>query len=120
MADHALNSDMLSPSNQEEADARIFLHAVHAATCGAHKLMIKTVDTDVVVLAIDIFQQLGLSEFWRNAKFMSNAMCNGLTFFHAVSGCDTCSAFSGQGKKNAFSAWKSLHDLPVSPMSPLK
>ena len=75
--------------------------------------MIKTVDMDVVVvLVIHLFQQLGLSEFWidfdvgRNAKFspchqiagdmFTSAMCNGLTFFHAVSDCGTCSAFFGK------------------------
>ena len=102
------------------------MHAAHAATCGTGKLMINTVDTDVVVLAIHLFQQLGLSELWidigvgRNAKFischqiagdMSSAMCNGLTFFHAVSGCDTYSAFSEKGKKSAISAWKALPDI---------
>ena len=30
----------------------------------------------------------------------------GLLFFHALTGCDTVSFFSGKGKKTAFQAWK--------------
>ena len=123
VANHALNSDMLSPSNHEEADTRIFLHVAHATTCRTRKLMIKTVDTDVVVLAIHLFQQLGLSELWivfgvgRNAKFipchqiagdMSSAICNGLTFFHAVSGCDMLGIL---WQRQWQAAWKALPDI---------
>ena len=38
----------------------------------------------------------------------------GLPFFHAVTGCDTVSAFSGRGKKGAYEAWKSFPQVSAS------
>ena len=32
-------------------------------------------------------------------------MCSTLPFFYALSGCDTVSSFSGQGKKTAWDTW---------------
>lgn len=34
-------------------------------------------------------------------------MSRALAVFHAFTGCDTVSSFSGKGKKSAFQAWKS-------------
>lgn len=42
----------LSPCSQEEAHTRIFLHAAEALKKGHHNILIRTVDTDVVVLAV--------------------------------------------------------------------
>jgi len=42
----------LSPCSHEEADTRMMLHAAHAAHTGHNKITIRTVDTDVVVLAV--------------------------------------------------------------------
>ena len=44
--------ESLSPCNHEEADTRMILHVNHATHHGHHKIMIRTVDTDVVVLAV--------------------------------------------------------------------
>ena len=38
----------------------------------------------------------------------------GLPFFHAVTGCDTVSAFSERGKKGAYEAWKSFPQISAS------
>ena len=55
----------LSPCNHEEADSRMLLHVIHAAHHNHHKIMIRTVDTDVVVLAVYIAQSLGPgTELW--------------------------------------------------------
>ena len=42
----------IDPCNHEEADTRMLLHAVHAARHGHTKVVLRTVDTDVLVLAI--------------------------------------------------------------------
>ena len=48
----------------EEADERIFLHVKHIAQ-EYHKILIKTVDSDVVVIALFVFHRiLGISELW--------------------------------------------------------
>ena len=67
--------DVLSPSpvetegltacNHEEADTRIFIHVKHASARGLKKVLnCRTVDTDVVVLAIAYAKQLELQELW--------------------------------------------------------
>ena len=38
-------------SNQEEADTRMFLHALHASDAAHQQILIKSLDTDVEVLA---------------------------------------------------------------------
>ena len=48
----------LAPCNHEEADTRIFVHARHASLNGMKKILIRTVDTDVVILAIAFAKKL--------------------------------------------------------------
>ena len=57
-----LNTETLFPSNHEEADTRIFLHAKHAADKGHRLVSIRTVDTDVVVIAIYVFRKLQITD----------------------------------------------------------
>ena len=54
----------LAPCSQEEADSRIFVHVKDMAQNGHAKVMICTVDTDVVVIAVAKFLQIGLEELW--------------------------------------------------------
>ena len=57
--------DSLSPCSHEEADTRMLLHANHAAHHGHHKILIWTVDTDVVILAVYVALVLGSQyELW--------------------------------------------------------
>ena len=66
--------DVLSPSpveteglaacNHEEANTRIFIHVKHVSAKGLKKVLIRTVDTEVVVLAIAYAKQLQLQELW--------------------------------------------------------
>ena len=54
----------LAPCPHEEADTRLMLHLNHAAQNGHRKAYIKTVDTDVVVLAMAHLNQFDLTELW--------------------------------------------------------
>ena len=54
----------LQPCNHWESDTRIFLHLAHAAAQGHRTFYIRTVDSDVVVLAIRLFTTLGLKHLW--------------------------------------------------------
>ncbi len=54
----------LAPCTQEEADTRMFLHVSDAVNHGHSKVMIRTVDFDVLVLAIAAVQQLIVDELW--------------------------------------------------------
>ena len=84
---------------------------------GKSKIPIRTVDTDVVVLAVSFFSRMNLEEMWiafgtgKNVCFiaiheivssLSATTFSGLLAFHAFTGCDTVSSFSGRGKQMAW------------------
>ena len=54
----------MSPCQQEEADTRMMLHLRHSVEQGHTKAYLRTVDSDVVELAINFFKELGLTELW--------------------------------------------------------
>ena len=111
----------LSPCLHEEADTRLLLHAADAVKAGHRKLCVHTVDTDVVVIAIAMFNQINADELWLafgtglNFRYIPihevvNGMdprnCAVLPVFHAFTGCDTVSSFGGRGKKTAWKIWQ--------------
>ncbi len=102
------------PCTHEEADTRIFVHASDAADNGYGKISIRTVDSDVIVIAVSIFNDLGISELWMSynkgpdlqyipiheiSSTLDAQKCLALPLFHSITGCDTTSAFYGKGKK---------------------
>ena len=52
----AQNNSKISPCNHEEADTRIFLHVKDMVGSGHSSIKIRTVDTDVVILALAFFR----------------------------------------------------------------
>lgn len=116
----------ISPCQQEEADTRMLLHVANASLTGHDKIMIRTVDTDVVVLSTALFANLVLEELWiafgsgKNfkhipvreiASILTPEKSLSLLFFHAFSGSDSTSAFLGIGKRTAWTAWKSYPEI---------
>ena len=111
----------------EEADGRIFLHAKHIAEHGhAEHIVIKSPDTDVLVLAIYFQSQItipllinrqGSRRQWKYTSV--KAICTklgpekskALLGFHAFSGCDSTSFFSGKGKKTFFKLLDTDHEF---------
>lgn len=66
-SDNEVSYNPISPTFHEEADARLLLHVWHASTFEGHtKITIKTVDSDVVVLAIYAFPYMleNIEELW--------------------------------------------------------
>ena len=72
--------------------------------------MIRTVDTDVMIIAISMFQHLGISELWiafgtgKNFRYVpihdivkepGPTKARSLIAFHAFTGCDQTSSFVG-------------------------
>jgi len=54
----------LQPCNHTEADTLILLHLTHSANQGYQIALLRTVDSDVVILVIHWFASIGLSELW--------------------------------------------------------
>ena len=120
----------MSECTHEEADTRIVVHLQHAVERGAKKILVRTVDTDVVVILvgqlpsllldypdIDIWVAFGMGKNF--CHYNINSICRNLgedksralPLFHAYTGCDTTSCFLGKGKKSAWKVWKSHPDL---------
>ena len=105
----------LQSCNHAEADTRIILHLMHASSQGHEKAFIRTVDSDIVVLAVAFFVQLRLKElyvgFGSGKHYRIIAVHNihsqlglskssALLLFHALTGCDTTSQFLGWWQEN--------------------
>lgn len=117
----------ISPCSHEEADTRMILHLADAVQEGYRNILVRTVDTDVLVLVIAVFHMLQGEEtlkLWVSfgtgrhhryiaaheiASSLGPLRSKALPFFHAFTGCDTTSCFAGRGKKTAMDTWK-LYD----------
>ena len=98
----------------EEADNRMLVHAQDFMESDNHAkcIVIRTNDTDVVVLFLTFFEQFlqfnNQADFWidfglgdyrkfisikRSYDLMGDSICLALPFFHAFSGCDSTSSF---------------------------
>ena len=105
---HSSSVNLMEDCNHEEAD----------------------VDTDVVVVLVGVFYDLHaiqpLAEIWvtfgvgKNYQLLSiDAICHtlgepksrALPVFHALSGCNTNSAFRGRDKKSAWQAWQAFEEV---------
>ena len=102
------------------------LHVAEAVTHGHEAIMICSVDTDVMLLAISVASKMGVSELWVSfgtgkdhrmlpAQLFARALgfhkCYALPAFHALTGCDATSFF--RGKKTAWNVWKALRKSQV-------
>ena len=96
----------LALCQHEEADTRVMLHLNNAAQNGHRKAYIRTVDTDVVVLAMDYFNQLCTTALWVGlgtgkhfreipihviCEQLGPCRCQSLLLFHAFTGCNVTS-----------------------------
>jgi hypothetical protein len=110
--------------NHEEADSRIFVHVKDSLMNGAKQIQIRTVDSDLVVIASGLFpgmrQVSQLEDIWisfgvgKHFKNISIASIVGnigeeksiaLPFWTTFTGCDTVSQFRAKGKKTAWKTW---------------
>ena len=106
----------------EEADTRVIVHLVHAINSGMKSVLFKTGDTDVVAILCGQYHRLQQSaKVWiafGSGKHQQNIDlgviftsfgpkdCVSMPLFHALTGCDTTSAFRTKGKKMCMATWK--------------
>ncbi|KAG0724207.1 hypothetical protein GWK47_005234 [Chionoecetes opilio] len=114
----------MPPCDHEEADTRIVVHLQDALESGCTTCLVRTVDTDVLVILIGKYHFLASkypsADIWvafgsgKNFLFLHiNAICStlgkekstALPVFHSFTGCDTTSSFFGKGKKSVWEAW---------------
>jgi len=70
--------DQMDPCNHEEADTRMFVHIKDGYRRGYQKMMIVTVDTDVVIIALYHFFSLNIEELWiefGTGKYRRQVVC---------------------------------------------
>ena len=123
------NTDGISPCTHEEADTRLLLHAADCAKLGHTAVMLRTVDTDVVVIAVAMFQHLTLQELWiafgmgkyfryiavhEIMQVLGPEKSRALPAFHAFTGCDQTSSFAGRGKATAWGTWNLYNDATLA------
>ena len=85
---------------------RLLLHAKHASDVGNHNAVMRTSDTDVMVLAVYFQSDIEATLIFVNMRVIKEKLgpdiCEALPGLHAVSGCDTTSAFYGKTKHAFF------------------
>ena len=102
----------ISPSSHEEADAQLLLHASDAAMHGHSKVVIKTVDSDVISIALFAFPRIAeAEELWieygsgKNLQYLPihelysklpTGVSELIPFFHSFTGCDTCLLYTSR------------------------
>ena len=114
----------------EEVDTRMFLHVNHAANTGASRIVIRSPDSDVLVIGCSVAHQIPaeiiLQTGTKNQRrcismtaiacSLGEDVCKALPGLHAFPGCDSTSAFFDQGKSTAFElvkngTWHAMQEL---------
>ena len=116
----------ISNCTSEEADAKAVRHARDAATQGFSSIIVRTIDTDVLVLLIahassvtlvtesSIFAAMYSTDnnvtyydINGTASKLGEHTVRALPFFYAFTGCDTTSSIFGKGKCKCWDIWHS-------------
>ena len=108
-------------AKHEEADTRMIYHVGQLPS--ETNVVVRTADTDVVVIALGCFHQLQDKRIWmesgiqskNNLRYISinhifhqlgEPLCEALPFYHAFTGCDYTSSFDRKGKIKPFKLFK--------------
>lgn len=104
--------------DHEEANIRTCIHLKDALEKGARNILIRTVDTDVVILvkhpSFELWVVVGVGKSYQEIRINSvndklgKDKSIALPSFHAFTGCDTTLQFFGKGKSPAWVAWESF------------
>ena len=126
LSTNVTDTSSIAPCDHEEADTRLLIHVADAVNGGHESIMVRTVDADVVVLAISVIPSLNINELWvafgsgRHLRYIPTHLIalslgpeksKSLPLFHAYTGCDTVSYFANRGKKTAWDVWKTYDSV---------
>lgn len=108
-------------ADHEEADTRLILHCVHAHV---ETTVVSARDTDVFLLLLAHYEKMQCEYLYMKAgtskapkylpvheihKLLSSDQLQTLLAFHAVTGCDSVSQFSGHSKNTAWQVFLKHH-----------
>jgi len=109
------------------SSTRLVLHLLDAAHAGHEKIMIRTCDTDVVMIILsklasipmarEVWISFGVGEYHRYiaahtiGATLGPTKAPALAVFHAFTGNDTTSFFAGIGKRTAWKTWDVFPDV---------
>ena len=105
---------IISPCNHEKAYTCVIILVFDSARKGSQKLLVRTIDTDILVLEIAYAERLGVQNYgqplvqrrnfaiWqltRSAKALGSTKSRALPMFRSFTRCDMVSELAGNGKK---------------------
>ena len=116
----------------EEADTRLVVHISDALANGANTIFVRTIDTDVIIILIALYEKLskiagpfslwtGLGKSYKDKNFkmfccssmfetLGREKSESLHMLHAFTGCDSVSPFNSIGKKTT---WRAAKEMPA-------
>ena len=120
----------INDCTSEEADQRLVRHTINCIENGFNKVVVRTVDTDVLALLLgnipyikriadatvySLFGQSNLS-YYNIAEIATQCgdqFSTAVPFMYGFSGCDTVSSFFGMGKCKWFDNWTESQEKDV-------
>ena len=123
------SSPLINSCTAEEADQKLVRHMLQCVQTGVKKVVVKTVDSDVVMsllayrhkagnlLDSNVYAWFGVgtSACYFNintiALELGENRCKALPFFHTFTGCDTVSSFFNQGKCKFWDRWEEFDEV---------
>jgi hypothetical protein len=119
--------ELIDSFPSEEADPRLVRHMLQCVKGGVSTVVVRTVDTDVLVLLLafrhlagnfssKVFAYFGIGnkscfyDINEISLHLGEISCRALPFFFAFTGCDTVSSFFNQGKCKMWDRWFEYHD----------
>ena len=108
---------IISPCNHEKAYTSVIILDFDSARKGSQKLLVRTVDTDILVLEIAYAERLGVQKLWTAfgtketfryltaygiSQALGSAKSRALAMFRSITRCDMVSELAGNGKKCMF------------------
>ena len=118
-AEDQLQNESIGICTSEEADARLIRHAINQSYHGIDEILIKSVDTDVLVLtrygATKIFVEQCLGKHQKHYvidifNLIGEKKAKPLPFFHSFTGCDSTSSFFNHGKCQFWDTWMTNYE----------
>ena len=75
----------LRPCNHEEFDTRVMLPAAYGVSHGYKRILIITNDTDIIVLGMSFFIDIGADKLWVHLELQTN--CGTFQFMTSAARC---------------------------------